>query len=109
MLQSSPWFHEKQTSTVRNGNRLAALRELRGMVVLRIARKTSPAHILTISTHGAGNRLANIGVLPRKFRGLSKGQPQQIVDHEDLPVAVRTGSDADGGNAQLARDLRAKF
>ncbi len=47
-------------------------------------------------------RRANFGVWPAS-------QADHIVQHEDLPVAVRARADANRGNAQLVGDLRRQF
>ena len=36
--------------------------------------------------------------------GQSRRQAHQVLNHEDLPIAVEASADANGGNAQLGRD-----
>src|SRR5262249_33576120 len=49
--------------------------------------------------------LADVGIQARKFRGRAKGESKKVMEHEYLAVAVRTGSDTDGGDAEVARNL----
>src|ERR1700688_2041714 len=80
-----------------------------GMIGFAVGGEGSAAHIVAIAADGFGNSLAEIGVLAREFRRLVESEPEQIVDDEDLTVAVRSSADADGGNTQLACDFRGEF
>ena len=44
-----------------------------------------------------------------EFGLVALGQTEQVVQHENLTVAVGSGADADGGNAQLIGDSRREF
>ena len=40
---------------------------------------------------------------------MAKGQIEQIVEHQHLAVAIRSGADADGGSVDLGRDHGGDF
>src|ERR1700756_5737038 len=67
----------------------------RHVIRLRVGRKTATAHVGAIFTRGAGNNFAQVGVLPGEFRHWPECQTKQIVDHKNLPIALRTCSNAD--------------
>src|SRR5712692_1547258 len=68
--------------------RLFLDRHARPMVRLRIRRKRPPAHVLAVFPRRLRNDLAHVCILSREFRRLPKRQPQQIVQHQDLSVAI---------------------
>src|SRR6202035_2145562 len=79
------------------------------MIGLIVRWEIAALHVRAIFAYCARDNLADIGVLARKFWCLLEGQAEEIVDDQDLAVAVWTGSDADGGDTQLAGDLRGEF
>src|SRR5712692_4868300 len=82
----------------RDENGFAALGRLRSVIGLRIGREAAGANISAIFAHGARDDLAQVGVLPRELRRLVEGKAQQIVQDENLAVAIRAGADADRRN-----------
>src|SRR5882762_8221708 len=79
------------------------------MVGLAVRREVAAAHVFAVGADRARNHFADIGVFAREFRSLVEGEAKHIVHYQDLAVAVRAGTDPDGGDAQLAGDLRGEF
>src|SRR5258707_1363650 len=92
-----------------NANRLIVLHRLARMIGLAVRREVALADVVAIAAHRVGNDFADVGVLAREFGRLVEGETEQIVDDKDLAVAVGAGADADGGDAQLAGDLRGEL
>src|SRR2546430_4367605 len=90
----------------RDENGLAPLRGLQRVIGLGVRRKSSFVHIITVFADGFGNYFSDVGILPRKLRSLPESEAKQIVNDENLPIAVRAGADADRWDAQFARNLR---
>src|SRR5258708_6881528 len=66
-------------------------------------------HILAIGSDGGSGEFGGTRVVPYKTCWRRKGQVHQVVEDEDLSIAVHAGSDADGGNRKLRRDLRSEL
>ncbi len=79
------------------------------MIGLAVRREAAAAHICAIVADSLGNDFADIGILARKLGCLVESEAEDIVHHQDLAVAVGAGANSDGGNAQLAGDLRGQF
>src|SRR6266550_3125514 len=92
--------------SARDENRLAPFGHLRGVVGLRVGRESAVAYVGAILAHRIRDNFSDIGILARKFRRVVECKTQKIINDEDLPVAVRAGTDADRRNAQFARNLR---
>src|SRR5580658_1832182 len=75
----------------------------------RVGWKAAVAHIVAICFRGARNLGAEIGILPREFRLVTNGETDQIVEHENLPIAIGSGADADGGNVELVSNAGGDF
>src|SRR5580704_5492865 len=79
------------------------------MVRLRIGRETAGTHIAAIRLDSARNFAGKIRILARKFRRVADGESNEIVEDENLAIAVWAGADADGWNAELFGDARGEF
>src|SRR5579863_5651496 len=84
----------------------AALDRFAGVIRLGVRGECAGADVVAVSADGAGDDFADVRVLPRKFRRRVKGEAEEIMRNENLAVAVGPGADADGRDAQLARNLR---
>src|ERR1700733_15049762 len=76
-----------------------------GMKGFRVGRKPSIANVRAILRDGARNLVREIRVPSRKLRRVVKRQAHEIVEHEHLAVAIRTGTDANRGDVQLFGDI----
>src|SRR5258708_5476278 len=61
-------------------------------------------HIAAAFRGGLGDPLSHLRVAPREFRGVAEAHPHEVVEHEDLAVAVRPRADADRRNPQFCSD-----
>src|SRR5574337_170466 len=61
-------------------------------------------HVLSVAAYRIANDPGKIGVPLCKPRGEAIKESKQIVQHQDLTVAVRPGADPDGGYRQSAGD-----
>jgi len=104
-----PFFFLPVTVSIDGGFFLFVFQHSCGMVGFAIRRERPHSHIVTVFAYGTGNDSPHIGVLPREFRHWVKGQPQDVMQHQDLAVAIRPCSDSDRGNAQFTRNLRRQF
>src|SRR5882724_4498713 len=95
----------------RNANWIAFIGLVRGtgMIRLAVGREVAAAHVFAVGADRARDHFTDVGVFAREFRRLLEGEAKHIVHHQDLAVAVRAGTYADGGDAQLAGDLRGEF
>src|SRR3974390_3492495 len=75
------------SASPRDGDGLA-LHADRSVVRLLVRRKISLLHVVAVLADRFGNDFSNIGVLPGELRRLVEGQPQQIVQHQDLSIAT---------------------
>src|SRR6266849_6705400 len=81
----------------------------REMVRLLVRREASLLNVAAIFSRGAGDDCSNVRVAPRKFRLVAEGQSKQVVNHQDLTVAIRSSAYANRGDLQLGRDSRRKL
>src|SRR3989442_11287236 len=70
-----------------------------GVLVLR-GREGAAAHVLVELARGGFDRLAEFGVLTDELRDVVWIQPEHVLNDEHLPIAVRSGANADRGNRQ---------
>src|SRR5208283_2090486 len=97
--------HVSPDASPRNRNRLAPFRAARRMIRLRIRREAPALHVRAILFHRLQDRLSQVRILPRKLRRLAERQSQHVVQHQDLPVAIRPRADSNRGNPCTLRDL----
>src|SRR5712675_1312810 len=94
---------------------LAASRHRRGMPLITqmvrfgVGRELSLLNVAAIFPCGAGDQFAHFRVVPREFRLVAEAHPQQVVNHQNLSVAIRPRANANRGNSQLCRDSRRKL
>src|SRR5216683_6250424 len=74
-----------------------------GVLVLR-GWEGAAAHILVELARGGFDRLTEFGVLADELRDVVWVESQDILDDEDLGVAVNSRADADGWDRQRLRD-----
>ena len=55
-------------------------------------------HVFAIVLDGLADQRAGVGVAADKFCRGREGEVEEIVEDEDLAVAIGSGADADGGN-----------
>ena len=79
------------------------------MIGLLVGREIPGANVRSVFADGARNRLRRRSHSAARISACGPSESDHIVQHQDLPVAVRAGADADRGNVQLARDLRRQF
>ena len=79
------------------------------MIGFLIRRKASLLNVAAIFDGGAGNDFSKIRVAACEFRLVAEAQTEQIVNHQNLPIAIRASANADRGNPQLGSDSRAEF
>ena len=65
--------------------------------------------IFAVMLDGGMEERGCIGVAADEFGGRRKGEIDEIVEDEDLAVAIGTGADADGGNGQGGGDFGGSF
>src|SRR5574337_2147976 len=61
-------------------------------------------HVLSVAAYRIADDPGKIGVPLCKPRGEAIKEPKQIVQHQDLTVAVGPGADSDGGYRQSVGD-----
>ena len=76
------------------------------MIRLFICWETSLLNVAAIFGGRAGNNFSYVGVAPREFWLMPEAQAQQIIDHQDLSIAVRPRTDTDRGDTQLGGNFR---
>src|SRR5438309_9370095 len=79
-----------------------------GVLVLRGGEGAAP-HILVELAGRGFDRLTEFGVLADKLRDMVGIQAEDILNDEHLPIAVRSGADADRGDRQRLRDPLAEL
>src|SRR3984893_15325646 len=83
---------------------------LHGQVIgLLIRGKTSLLNVAAIFGCCARNNFSDVSVAAREFRLVTEAQPEQIVNHQNLPIAIWSGANADRGNPQLGSDSCTEF
>src|SRR5262245_30619948 len=70
-------------------------------VAVLLAREPPAAHILHERRERRPRRFGQLGVALHELGHAGLVQPEQIVEHEDLAVAMRPSADADGGDSEL--------
>src|SRR5882724_13229075 len=95
---SREFCHKPSASLAIDVQQLASLHRFAGVVGLAIRWEGATAHVFAIFAHRAGNDFAEVGIFPGKFWRGAKREPQEIVDHQNLAVALGTGSDTDREN-----------
>src|SRR5271156_1574298 len=76
---------------------------------LRFPRKTTLVYVGDVAGDGGLDLLTDVGVLPYKFGAVALEHPQHVMEHEDLPVAIRAGADTDCGNGKPGSNLGGKL
>src|SRR5260370_35896623 len=74
-----------------------------GVLVLRGGEGAAP-DVLVELAGGGFDRLSEFGVLADELCDVVRGESEDVLDDEDLGVAVRSRADADGGDTQHLRD-----
>ena len=65
--------------------------------------------VFAIMLDGGADERGGIGIAADKFGRRREGEADQIVEDENLAVAVGSGADADGGDGQLGGDFGSHF
>ncbi len=84
--------------------RAASARGFGQMIALLVGGEGAALDVFAIVFDGGADQRAGVGVAADEFGRRRKGEADQIVEDENLAVAIRTGADADGGNGQLGGD-----
>jgi len=79
-------------------NQRAALFRTR-MIRFFVRGKSSLADISAVFRGRAGNHRPYFGIAPRKFWFVAKAHPYEVMDHQNLAVAVGSRSNPDRGYA----------
>jgi len=74
------------------------------MIALGVGRKSAAANIFAIGLNGRGDEFACIAIAAHELGRRIKGESGEVVEYEDLAIAVRTSANADGGRADFCRD-----
>src|SRR5580704_15876741 len=75
----------------------------------RIGRKAAGAHIAAKFFRSARNLGGEIDVLPSELWFVAHGEAHEIVEDENLPIAIGTRADADCRNVEFLSDASGKF
>src|SRR5438045_7133835 len=67
--------------------------------------KRAAFDVAAIAIGGVPNDIAQIGILPDEFWYVARRQTEQVVDDQDLTVAMGTRPDADGWDLERRGDL----
>src|SRR6266851_951233 len=82
---------------------------LAGMIRLGIGGESAAANVGAVIANGVGDNFGYVCVLAGELWRLTECEAEEIVDDQDLAIAVRACSDADCRDAQLAGDTRGKI
>src|ERR1039458_8757176 len=86
-------------------NSLQRGERLLGQVIgLGVGRITPGLHVVLESNHGIADHGCQVGIATDELGWRRKRQSQQIVEDQNLPIALGAGADTDGRDLQLARD-----
>src|SRR5580704_8834422 len=75
----------------------------------RIGRKAAGAHITAKGFRSARNLGSEIHVLSSELWFVAHGEAHEIVEDENLPIAIGARADADSRDAELLGNPRSKF
>src|SRR5207248_2452844 len=107
MSTASPWpCVESRSCSLEAGKELfEAGRLVRRHLVAVLRLRISPvAHVGGERGHSFDHRLAHVAVALHEARGVAVVDPEQVVEHEHLPVGCRPGADSDHRNLDLRHD-----
>src|SRR5271169_6527569 len=76
----------------------------RPVIALAVIGVVARKHVLTIACKCLPQSVGQVRVRAHKLRRVLEAQACEIVKHQHLTVTVRSGANADGGNAQQPRD-----
>src|ERR1035437_5777990 len=93
----------------RVGGRKRRLNFAGEVVALGVAGEFVGSYVVSVVVERGGEKGRAVGILAREFRGWGEGEVEEIVEDEDLAVAIRAGANADGGNAALCCDACSQF
>jgi peptidoglycan/xylan/chitin deacetylase (PgdA/CDA1 family) len=74
------------------------------VIAFFVRREGAVFNVVAIVFDGGADERGGISVLADKLGRRGEGEVDEVVEDEDLAVAVRAGADADGGNGQLGGD-----
>ena len=74
------------------------------MVAFGIGGERAAANIARIMLNGFGDERGRVGIAADKLGGSCSGEIDEIVEDENLAVALRARADADGGNGERGGD-----
>src|SRR3954447_13150715 len=77
---------------------------LAGVVGLGVGGEITAADVGAVIAQRGGDGFAKVRVLASEFGRLRESKAEQIVNDEDLAVAIRASADADRGNTEFAGD-----
>src|SRR3974377_999310 len=75
------------------------------MVAFLVRGEGAALHVFAVMFDGSAKERGRIAVAANKLGRRRKGQVDHVVKHEDLAIAIRTGSDPDGWNWKFCCDL----
>src|SRR5258708_33711324 len=105
-MQPSCFASPEPSAPLLNDRGVAGFR--RGVVRLRVRRKTSATHIAAILARGAQDFLSDLRVSPRKLRRLAKRQTDHVVQDKDRAIAGGPRPEPEDGIEELRRTLHCK-
>jgi hypothetical protein len=79
------------------------------VIALLVRGEGAVLDVFAIVLDGGADQRAGVGIAAHKLGRRREGQVQQVVEDEDLAVAIGPGADADGGNGQLGGNGRGHF
>jgi hypothetical protein len=79
------------------------------VIALGVGGETMGGDVVAVLLEGFGEEGGAVGILAAEFCGRTEGEVEEIVEDEDLAVAVGAGADADGGDAAVGGDGGGEF
>ncbi len=74
------------------------------MVALSIVREGACFHVTPVAFNGRAEERSRIAILANEFRGRGEAEVDEVVEDEDLAIAVGSGANSDGGDADFSGD-----
>ncbi len=74
------------------------------VVAFRVRRKCPLRHIVAIAFNGGAKERSRVAVLAHELGRLGEAQVDEVVEDENLSVAVGSGADTDGRDGELGGD-----
>ncbi len=79
------------------------------VIALGVGREGAMLHVFAVALDGGAEERGSVGVAADEFGRRRKGEIHEIVEDENLAVAIGTGADADRRNGERGGDGRGGF